>query len=207
MENKKRKQRVKFILVMILVIILIPVLLVAYLSLPWVMMYAFQYLPPYGDMPKIMIAEFPFELTYELSGQEITVNDSLVCKIDGIACNAEVGTDILWTSHLKSNKKRRGVFITEREGIQLFCSLGEPAYYMGDTEEIRENYIPEPRVFYTKTKEDGKETDIFPSDEYLYNEYGIRIIDWELSSPIENEFSESILSYIPFGPMLYKFFL
>lgn len=206
MENRRQGFRLKP-LVIILVTILIPVLIVAYLSLPWGMMFVFQYLPPYGEMPKIMKGEFPFEITYELYGEEITVSDSLVCVIDGIDSNPMVGKEILWTSYLKSNKKRRGVFIDESDGIQLFCSLGEPAYYMGDTEEIQENYIPEPRVYYTKTKEDGKETDIFPSEEYIYSEYGIKIVDWELSSPIKNEFSESILSYVPFGPMIYKFFV
>ena len=135
--------------------------------------------------PKIKYGEFPFRLEYEIRGQVVVVEDTIICKTDGI--NFDFLTPFRkWKNYLASGKelqtKFREVSLLIDDINKIGVTLDSAGYYMGLREE--------------KYAKDGPVFDIFLfyseysrmpiSTEKLWNEYGIRIISFEPSPPLKN---------------------
>lgn len=140
------------------------------------------------EKPVVKYAEFPFELTYEVNGNEITIDDIFVCKYDGLGCDEGNGFFRKWKGYIKGTGEER-IVIYEVGGTTIFTSVANPAYLMGD-KKYETPY--EPRIYMEfEGSGNGKTTGLASED--LCEQYGIRITSWTCPEPIENEFK----SFIP----------
>ena len=64
------------------------------------------YFIPDPPKPEITYAEFPFCLTYELNGEVIVIEDTIICEFDGYVVEGENGKYRAWSSRLKSGNER-----------------------------------------------------------------------------------------------------
>lgn len=134
--------------------------------------------------PKIKYGEFPFKLVYEVNGERITVEDTLICKYDGNVWNEGLGKQRKWRSYLASNKEERSIQLMElSDHTKIYYSTDRPAYYMGDGKKTKYQNDPFNGVFA-----------VGPSSSRLHGmaikdmlEYlNIVLIEWEIAPPIEN---------------------
>ena len=112
--------------------------------------------PP--DKPEVTYGEFPFTLIYEIDGETIIIEDTLVIRYKGVGSNKGIGKYNEWDRYLKS-KMDKGYVV---QSVRLFNGVLENGY-SGPL-----------------------------SQKTLYNDYGIKIIKKELSSPtnIANDFTK-----------------
>ena len=146
--------------------------------------------------PEIKYAEFPFELTYELDGETITIKDSIVCEFDGFKVVGEAGKYRKWKSYLKSNGKERITLLDLRpkgekhelgyDMLELYFSYGEAKNYM-ESGKIHTSIDYCEIPFLYKTQEGITGGSSYKADE-AYEKYGLRIIDWNCAPPIKNTF-------------------
>lgn len=142
-------------------------------------------IPPAPDVPTITYAEFPFTLVYELDGEEITVNDTVICEYAGNVWDA-TGRYRIWDLYYMSGNVVILKNISEGEYIAL--STGRTAsYYMGDTESPTFS-SGEACGYYRGPYADTGIRESYVTDNELYEEYGVRIISFEIAPPIENTF-------------------
>ena len=160
--------------------------------------------------PKITEGEFPFIVEYEINSERYLIEDTVVCTWDGY--NPENNFAIFgypfsreWGEALKSgNEDAFGIWIMELEEntesvfkkgrinfeSYFFIDYGTAEYYMGDTNAISYH---EPRIrFYEEYyNEEIKILDCSfktLTNEELEEYFGIKIIRFEFSEPIENKF-------------------
>ena len=176
-------RNVKKLLIVGLVILLIPVIIVLYFSLPWVMIFLGNALAPNPPKPEITYGEFPFELVYEIDGETVTVNDVYVCEFDGFGMNEGQGKYREWKGYVQGTGEE-GVILFEEGEVIIWCYIGSPKYYMGEVKYI-DAYTP--NVVKESPYLSGTSYEGLRADE-LWELYNIRIISWQFSDPIENSF-------------------
>jgi len=159
--------------------ILLLVLLIPLIGLP-----VSSLLKPNPPLPEITYGEFPFRIEYEINGDRVVVEDTVICEFDGFGFSwGGEGKFRKWKSHLL-NSEGAGSFLLLLETVdaKLYCTVRSPAYYMGDSKSFPNEIFP-PSAFTKKTKSYN-----FISSQELFDRYGIRFISWEFSPPIENNF-------------------
>lgn len=143
---------------------------------------------PVGKIPSPITksAEFHFKLEYELNGKLIIVSDVLVCEYKGISYNSSVGWHRVYDKHLASNKKKKDIQLLELEdGLKLYYYTGYPAYYLGDS--IVKN-VDEFNTVYSSKNDDRSSGSEKIYNNKTYEDFGIKLINWSIDSPIENSF-------------------
>jgi len=141
------------------------------------------WLSPDPPRPKITYGEFPFRIEYEINGELVIVEDTKICEFDGFVL---IGSNKLrrWKSHLASGNGESNYLLIQNAGDKMiYCNIGSVQYYMGDSAEYT-MYGP-PSFAYKKPGDIIFKT-ISPTE--LFNTYGIRLISWEFSDPIANNF-------------------
>ena len=58
-------------------------IVLGYFSFPWIAIDLHMRLSPDPPMPEITYGEFPFRLVYELNGEQIVIEDIIICEFDG----------------------------------------------------------------------------------------------------------------------------
>ena len=159
------------------------------------------------DPPEITYGEFPFRLTYELNGEIIVIEDTIICEYNGIPNWTYPKRE--WKSHLKSANERiillnfRPLGEATENGdnmLELYFDYGNAEYYMGDInsayagESAREPKIG--RVNYILENSSGNIVYHFFLADTVYERYGIKILSWEVSPPIENRFEPKRLEHV-----------
>lgn len=157
---------------------------------------AYALLIPNPSAPEIQHGEFPFTLEYELDGEMVKIEDTIVCEYDGVVRNGTPKRN--WKSSLKNGQEFitllncESLNIKNKDGekiIELYFYFGTGAYYMGDKYnsfcrvEQSMDYIC--YIYQNKNKE--VRHDSLSADE-AYEKFGIRLISWECAPPIENSF-------------------
>lgn len=148
----------------------------------------------YVPKPEITYGEFPIKLTYELDGEIIVIEDTVVCEFDGFEVLGEAGKYRKWKSHLKSGNTGLTMLRVEDEALtyEIFDSYGSPEYYMGDFTKSKEEYeksMFDNDYFSYVQRENGNVTGgRIISKEEAWEKYKIRVINVEYSQPIENTF-------------------
>ena len=162
----------------------------------------------FDPAPMIMEGEFPFVVEYEMNGERYLIEDTVVCAFDGYEVNnfAIFGypSSRKWNMTLKSTGKEYHSIvimefdpntesllfknrINEESYVRLY--LGNGGYYMGDPDDDKSNPIIEYVEHYTIIKDRmGSIDGTTLSNEQLEKHFGIKIIRFEFSSPIENTF-------------------
>jgi len=168
----------------IFILIIIVLAIIAFFTLPWIIIAIGTTLKPNPSCPEITYGEFPFRLIYEINEKKIEVEDTLICEYDGIGMNEGQGKYRKWKEYLKSNNKEKAVLLLNDGARKLYCFIGSAEYYMND-EKYPEHRPLTPRVYMVKL--DNKDTAIFIQQELL-EIYKINLISWEFTEPITNSF-------------------
>ena len=144
-------------------------------------------IPPHADVPEITYAEFPFQVVYEMDGEVITLNETLICEYAGETWDGSRHDRYrTWKKRYAGGEDLILKRISDTEYIG-FSLGGTSAYWMGDTESLSCCMTPHGGnhvVLTEKTK-----SEMFMHCDELYDKFGIRIIDVKTSAPIENTFS------------------
>lgn len=206
MRNVKRCVLIAVISFLVLFIVTFPF---SYLILGSYIYYLFEPCPP---EPAVKYGEFPFQLKYEINGKEITVEDTVVFEFDGFKRTSTGLRHRRWKSYLKNNNAEwysdntdvqpfsevEVVLLKIDEKTRVCFLLGSASYYMNDisyngAEEDQEFYrFPEANYSINKIDYDGNEILYRPrvGVNELWEKYKIKLLSWEHSEPIKNEFIE-----------------
>ena len=149
-------------------------------------------------VPAITEGEFPIYLEYEINGERYIIDDIVVCSYNGIDTTGFIPIRSYSVSLKNESNKTLMVFednteskltkgrINEEASIRLH--IGNGGYYLGDPDDkdhtpyisYDERYKTEPKVTHNDVTK--------LTNEQLEEIFGIKIIRFEFSSPIENAF-------------------
>ena len=155
----------------------------------------------YQDAPQITEGEFPFVLEYEMNGQRYLIEDTVECYFDGYDKTNPFWPYYprTWYSGLKNNSVRTFLELEENtESVltkgrinsesRIVLYYGHGGYYLGDPDDSDKG----PCINYVenyKTSEKVTHSEVTAlTYEQLEEYFGITIIRFEFSSPIENTF-------------------
>lgn len=152
---------------------------------------AFVIFYPKPPKPAIEYAEVPFELTYEVNGEEKVIADTIICEFDGFSRNT-AGSYRNWKTSLKSGNEDIVLLDVRPENqlawdkypiLEFFFLYGNAEYYMdreygqvAERQSLNELYF---RYQY------GEKIDfsVMTADE-AWERFKLRLISWE-ESPIQ----------------------
>ena len=161
--------------------------------------------------PNIKSGDFPFALEYELNGETYIVEDTVVCTFKGYASDTNNflifghPSPRVWDETVSSDtdnffgivlleldNNTESVLTNGRTNFEsyVFLDYGSAEYYMGD-HKGSDYQSPQIKYFEKYYDEEigmpnSKITSL--SDEELEEYFGIKIIRFEFSEPIENTF-------------------
>ena len=158
----------------------------------------------YEATPQITEGEFPFVFEYEMDGQRYLIEDTVVCKFYGYDLSNPfpfIPYSRMWLASLKSGEADKRIIIEFDENTEsalvsgrvntesrVHLFYGSGGYYLGDPEDMDRG----PKIRYTEKYRTGaKEITVTGTDlsyEQLEELFGIKVIRFEFSSPIENTF-------------------
>lgn len=127
-------------------------------------------LQPNPPKPAIKYGEFPFKLEYELNGELIVIEDTLICEYDGIKM---VGgqKERSWTSRLASGGEDRIELLvlsdTEEWYQAVVKSIGSPKDLMGEPREPHITSGDPEIVMYRAALDTKKKMGIYGPQNYL----------------------------------------
>ena len=149
-------------------------------------------------VPAITEGEFPIYLEYEINGVRYIIDEIVVCSYNGIDTTGFIPSR--WYSVSLKNESNKTLMVFEdnteskltkgriNEEASIRLHIGDGGYYLGDPDDkdftpyisYDEQYKTEPKVTHNdRTK---------LTNEQLEEIFGIKIIRFEFSSPIENAF-------------------
>ena len=147
--------------------------------------------------PEITYGEFPIRVTCEVNGEEIIVEDTVICEFDGYY-GAGVTMRRQWSERLASGDKEI-LLLKIDESTALRCWGGSAEYYLGEEElyymsreayeKRRDEEFESSFIGLYENTETGLEYRPMSANEAL-EQYGFRVISVEYSEPIENTFPE-----------------
>lgn len=192
----------------ILLIVIVVITIVIAILYPWLSLWFGLSLMPTPPKPSVDMAEFHFELKYELNNETIIISDKAICKFDGYNEKTEAGQSRKWeisTSEsisIKDDGEKDSLLVKlidlseENEYdefghkiLELYFYGGNGYHYMSDflgdhnRDEQEFNYVS----YRYKTTEGNIGHSSITADE-AYEKYKIRLISWNASPPIENNF-------------------
>lgn len=188
-------------------ILTIPLLLVvafvAYLTLPWILIFIGIQLQPNPPRPEITYGEFPFLLEYEIDGQRKVIEDTLICEFDGIGADEGHSHKYRkWRDRLASGHSFRQPLLEVNGAKELSYYPGVAKYFMGDLDEFDKEFeqtIADSIIIERGgriIKKDGKifenngktiSAEFLDINEFL-DKYHIKITSWDSTPPIKNNF-------------------
>jgi len=176
-DANRKKKTANIVLLAILAVVAIPMIPFASLAL-------YSFLQPTPPRPAITYGEFPFRLVYELNGEEIVIEDTIICEFDGYDFSwGGEGRWRKWKSHYASGNERI-VLLAINNGV-VFVLSGSPEYYMGDSKYGSGTQLLPTAYVYDA---DNWPKYLMVGEDELLNAYGIKLISWEPSPPIVNSF-------------------
>jgi len=141
-------------------------------------------LGPNPPMPEIRYGEFPFRLEYEINGERVVVEDTVICEFDGIGLDTASWKYRKWKKYLASNSNEMNVLIVIDEKIKIYCYVGSAEYYMDD-ERYPEQRPLMPRFYHVKLN--SLDTTVYEIQDFI-EKYNLKLISWEFTDPIVNTF-------------------
>lgn len=169
--------------------VLLVIVIVAYIALPWLFIFVGIWLEPNPPRPEIRYGEFPFRLEYEINGQRIVIEDTLICEYDGIGADEGRGKYRKWKQKLTSGNERI-TLLKVGDKKETYYHPGSAKYYMGDFDSPIEyqHRFPDANIF---EKEGGITSNRLIRADQLLEQYNIKLISWDYTEPINNSFSNS----------------
>lgn len=162
----------------------------------------------YEPMPVVTQGEFPFVIEYEFNGQRYLIEDTVICTFEGYDLSNPfpfIPYSRSWEASLKSGEEEKRLLIELDPNTESFLvegrinkehkillNYGQGGYYLGDPNDADRM----PCINYVEKYQTGpKETTVSVtalSPAELEQLFGIRMIRFEFSSPIENTFEPRI---------------
>lgn len=164
----------------LLIALLIAILLiVGYIVGPWLLLYIGLSSGENPPKPAYSYGEFPFYLEYEINGQIMSLEDTVIVKYDGIGLSEGTGKYIKWKQTLASGNEEVVLF-KDGESVTLIFTVRSEDYHLEDKLDNEDTLIP------SVIKKEGRMTSHKPiSDGELLNEYNIRLIKFEYGEPLK----------------------
>ena len=153
---------------------------------------------PSPPRPEITRGEFEFRLEYEIDGEIVIIEDTMIAEFAGINHFSVNGKYRRWNLSLASDRRREHLLLLELEdGRRIYYNLAAPGYLMGETVGTRHPNVFDPfnAVFIVErgvNPSRGSRRSVGGPDG-LYNQFGIRLISWEHDPPIENRFGDTVI--------------
>jgi hypothetical protein len=140
--------------------------------------------------PAIKSGAFPFRLVYELNGEQIVIEDTIVCEYSGVEVIGVGKKSRTWKANFLSTGEEvtyMGVELMRNAETAVYMSVGGPDYYMGEWEGTD---YEQKEDFETTFRTDPVEgyVEIIFTEQALFDEYNIKIVEWTHAPPIENSF-------------------
>lgn len=146
---------------------------------PWLLLYVGSLLEENPPKPTYTYGEFPFHLEYEINGQRMIVEDTVIVKFDGFRAESGIGSKkiIKWKQSLKSGKKDV-IFFQDGASEKIYLTVREEDYKL--EEEIRNRNYNNDIPFIMKEVDDGRyiSGSVISEDE-LYSNYKIKLIEFK----------------------------
>ena len=134
--------------------------------------------------PNIMYEDFPMEVTYKINDEIVTLKEIYVVEYSGF--NPELGYS--YNGYIKSTNED-GIILYEEDNLKVICKLGDADYYIGKSGRYENDVVP----LHIYCQEEKQTFWFFKQKEYtvlteneLYEQYGIKIISWTTSDPLDN---------------------
>lgn len=162
--------------------------IIVLISLPWAFLFIGLQLEPNPPAPDIRYGEFPFRLEYEIDGQRKVIEDTLLCEFDGFGSDEGRGKYRKWKQRLASGGTTE-ILLDVHLSKEISFFPGSAEYYMGESDNV-ENDSSYPNAVYFEKDGIVSISGFIPADQ-LFEEYQIKLISWDASPPIKNEFTSS----------------
>ncbi|MEF2245375.1 hypothetical protein [Paenibacillus sp. IITD108] len=164
-------------------VMILALLLVSYIVGPWLLLYIGLSSTEDPPKPFYTYGEFPFYLEYEINGQVIIVEDTVIVKYDGFGLSeGSGGKYIQWKQTLASGNEEVVIFKGDKgeESLKLLSTVRRENYHLEDELSNLDTITP------SVIKEVGAMTSLKPiSDDELLTEYKIRMIKFEFGDPLK----------------------
>ncbi|CAM3016916.1 hypothetical protein PASE110613_12560 [Paenibacillus sediminis] len=173
--------------------LLLVIAIVAFFSLPWILIFIGIQSQPNPPRPEITYGEFPFRLEYEIKGERKVIQDTLICEFDGFGADEGRGKYRKWKQRLASGNVSGDFVILEKlnELEKIGFYPGSADYYMNDSEWYKENNSSFPNAWLVKNEKGDVSGEDYLEEDQLFEKYHIKLISWEPSPPIKNSFIEN----------------
>ena len=76
-----------------------------YVIIPWAVPWVGNVIIANPPKPEIKYGEFPISVTYEVNGEIIVIEDTVICEFDGVELRGGAGKYRTWKSRLKSGNE------------------------------------------------------------------------------------------------------
>ena len=138
-------------------------------------------------VPEVTKGSFDFSVTYEVDGTEKTYAGVYVCEYEGIYVTF-VGKGRRWSGYVE-NLDHCILTVKEKGNVVIHIDFDlNPKYFMADPDYYDEK--PTPIVYGEEINHETGETFIFSDAEEIYTNYGVRIVSYNYSDPIENNYKD-----------------
>ena len=173
-ESNNKKKIIQILLIIFIGFIVISVLPFIYFIL--IILYSMFIDVP--SVPKVKHGEFPFELIYEYRGEQITIEDTIVCDYEGKSWSLDGGSSRDWKCEFSKDDEYGQYYIDKENVPNLYIDVpSAPDYYMGDKEYDKEN--AHPIIMYI-----DETTGTYYQEKDKVDVIDIKIIDWKPSEPL-----------------------
>ena len=153
--------------------------------------------------PKITEGMFPFYVEFTINGETYIYEDTVVCNFSGYDYSAWFQKPRTWFEKFESddghptNKlileetNSKSVLVNSRTNNEsrLMLSCGRGDYYMGESDFYK---LSKPCFYYHEKYQIDEKSVMWEStaltEEQLEDYFGLKIIRFEFSEPIQNEF-------------------
>jgi len=172
------------------------IVIVGIIVLFWgvIMILSRMLLGPRPPRPAITRGYFDFRLEYEIDGERVIIEDTIVAFFDGFSADSgSMAWYPTWRQHLVSNPREENILLLELDdGRRIYYYPPAAGHLLGypNEREPNPNWYPFNGAFYVEQGRDtsmGNQRAVGGLDG-LYNNFGIRLISWEHDPPIENLF-------------------
>ena len=137
--------------------------------------------------PEVKEGEFDVSVTYEVTGEVKTLDLVYICEYDGVDWTIDGTRYRAWNGHFDGYDDGAVIEVSETDdgGKIALCFLIYPEYFMGEPDYALDFYphVLANHIYY----EDGIEM-IDDDQDLIAEDYGVKIINCEYDTPIENEF-------------------
>lgn len=151
---------------------------------------AYSVISSIAKKPTVTEGEFPFSITYELDGEQVTIED--VYKVRYVRNDGYADTKSrVYEGELMGSGEDDVYVLKKDENTRIeLCAQLYPDYLMGDPDgDYFEDEAFAPVLYYYDAEEQEY------SDEETLAEQGVKLISFEYPAPIENSFVFSHISY------------